>query len=311
MSTTSGRSRSASSTASAPSAALPTTSTPSIRPTSIVSPSRTTRWSSATTTRIGARRHAGTSSSTRQPPSVAPACMVPPARSIRSRMPSSPRPPPASAEPGVSCAGGTVARGFVLDAQRRSLGVVMQDDGGDRPGRVASHVGQRLLRSAVEREAGLGRERRARSRRPSALRPRSGRPCSSRRATAAARLPGSSSPRRAPTACRALARPSLTSSLARSIAARICGCACSRSASRRAAWSWIAAPDSECASTSCISLAIRPRSASAAARACVVARVLELGEQDFGALLAVSRLLHEVGDQSQQRTQQSRSEHAG
>src|SRR5207245_1141579 len=46
--------------------------------------------------------HAGTSISTRHPASIGPAHIVPPARSIRSRSPSSPRPPPISGRGGVA-----------------------------------------------------------------------------------------------------------------------------------------------------------------------------------------------------------------
>src|SRR5262245_39337146 len=52
ISTTSGRSRSASSTAWRPSAASPTTSIPSWRSRNVRSPSRTTAWSSAISTRM-------------------------------------------------------------------------------------------------------------------------------------------------------------------------------------------------------------------------------------------------------------------
>jgi hypothetical protein len=46
--------------------------------------------------------HAGTSSSTRHPLSVGPACIRPPARSSRSRSPLSPFPPPTPASPAES-----------------------------------------------------------------------------------------------------------------------------------------------------------------------------------------------------------------
>ena len=47
-------------------------------------------------------------------------------------------------------------------------------------------------------------------------------------------------------------------------------------------------PESEWANTSCSSLAMRPRSAIAAARGLLLARVLELSEQDLGVVLTLA-----------------------
>ena len=145
----SGRSARARSTASIPSAAVATISTSSIRPSSIASPSRTTGWSSAIRTRIVI---AGTSISTRQPSAVGPADIVPPARSIRSRSPRSPRPPP------IPCARRS-GRDAVVDRQRGAVGFVAHRDRRARARRVPRDVRQRLLRAAVEREARIGRQR--------------------------------------------------------------------------------------------------------------------------------------------------------
>ena len=68
MSTTSGRSRPTSATASAPSAASPTTSMSSAEPSSTTKPLRTSAWSSATATRITRRLLVGQPATTRKPP---------------------------------------------------------------------------------------------------------------------------------------------------------------------------------------------------------------------------------------------------
>ena len=74
-------------------AAVPTTSIPSSSPISIVRPSRTTRWSSAT----DPTRSRGYLELDPPALAVGPADIVPPARSIRSRIPLSPWPPPTPA----------------------------------------------------------------------------------------------------------------------------------------------------------------------------------------------------------------------
>ena len=61
--------------------------------------------------------HAGTSSSTRQPVSVGPACMRPPARSSRSRIPFRPFPPPTPARP-AALAGGVARRSSTVSEVR-------------------------------------------------------------------------------------------------------------------------------------------------------------------------------------------------
>ena len=83
---------------------------------------------------------------------VGPADIVPPARSIRSRSPSSPRPPPIPSRGGA-------ADDAVVDRQPGAVALVAHDDGRARARRVARDVRQRFLRAAVEREARIGRER--------------------------------------------------------------------------------------------------------------------------------------------------------
>ena len=136
--------------------AVPTTSTPSIRPTSIASPSRTTRWSSAISTRIdGAvtpgsptRRasptRSGRRSGCRRPVPLVRACPTAPGPRRR-------RLSPSGDDASTRTVSSTVS--IVRSPSYRST------TRRHRPGRIANDVRQRFLRAAVEREARVGRER--------------------------------------------------------------------------------------------------------------------------------------------------------
>ena len=204
----SGRSARARSTASTPSAAVATISTSSMQPEQHRQPVAD---DGLVVGDQDADGHAGTSISTRQPSAVGPADIVPPARSIRSRSPSSPWPPPIPSRGGAG-------RDAVVDRQRGAVGLVAHGDGRARAGRIARDVRQRLLRAAVEREARIGRERPCLALDPQRhVEVHVGLVAVDQRRELRRRV-GSASPRSAPTAWRAFASPALTSSLARSIA---------------------------------------------------------------------------------------------
>ena len=84
--------------------------------------------------------------------------MLPPARSMRSRIPGQPTAAADHCQPTAGQRSGG-RRGTVIDAQGRVITLVAQHDAGGRAGRVAGDVGQRLLDAAVERETRIRRER--------------------------------------------------------------------------------------------------------------------------------------------------------
>ena len=158
----------ATSTASRPSAASPTTARSGCASTIIVKPLRTSSWSSATTTRTGAapvvpRAHgpSGRRARTRNPPPArGPASSVPPSTPTRSRIPTSPSP--------VDRRRGH-RRAVVGDGDEQRVVVDSDVDlGPGGAGRVAQDVGQRLLDDPVGREADDRVDRRDRLRRGAA-----------------------------------------------------------------------------------------------------------------------------------------------
>ena len=265
-------------------------------------PSRTARWSSAMTTRITRAppaRRASRSRSGRR------ACCRPRARAARAaRRARCRRRRRRGRRHPVGCASRSSTVSEVWSV------AVAEHDGRGRAGRVAGDVGERLLGAAVEREARVRRKRaRAaldRQRHVGVRVVSEGR----RRATRAARRSGSSSPRSAPTACRAFARPSRTSSPARSIAARdlrarllaLGELARALQLDRRTG---------ERVGEHVVELARDPAALRHRRRPqLLLAGILELGEQQLGRVLARARLLDEVGDQREQRAQQRRGEDA-
>src|SRR4051812_20801213 len=159
MRTTSAARATASRTASSPSAAVPTTSMPGSSPRSISSPSRTTRWSSASSTRIGS-------------PSIAAPLrdeqFDAEARVGRRGGETSPQQlralahagqPVAEAGLALALDGARVPVGAdVLHDEARAVGLVAQTQVDVGGARVAAHVRQRLLGGAVDGEARLGAE---------------------------------------------------------------------------------------------------------------------------------------------------------
>ena len=164
---TSGARAAVSATASSPSAAVPTTSMPGSRPSSIASPSRTTRWSSASSTRIGSSSaHAGRNSSTRKP-----------SRRRRGGEPA------AEQLGALAHAGQPVAEARLVPAVRRPAAAVLDGEPGAVVGvaqphvdalgvGVAADVRERLLRGPVDGEPRLGAAARAARRRARARSPR-------------------------------------------------------------------------------------------------------------------------------------------
>ena len=159
ISTTSGSCSAASASASSPSAAVATSSIPSSSPTSMPRPSRTTRWSSANSTRITSeavtRAHRG-----RNWQAICPRQWKPQfdAEAVVGRAgvqaPAEQLGPLAHAGQPVAAAadhrrGGAV----VLDGQRGAVVLVGELELDAVRRGVAAHVGERLLGGAVEGEA--------------------------------------------------------------------------------------------------------------------------------------------------------------
>ena len=171
-------------------------------------------------------------------------------------------------------------------------------------GRVPRDVRQRFLRAAVQREARIGRERPGLALDPQRdVEIHVGLVALDQRRKLRPRV-GSASPRSAPTAWRALARPALTSSLARSIASL-------RPRRGVLAVGELARPlqldrgARQRVREHVVQLARDPAALGDRRRArLLIARVLKLGEQQLGPVLALARPLEELRDDPQQHRHQ-------
>ena len=240
-------------------------------------PSRTTRWSSASRTRItpaatarrGSRARSGRPAAARRAARRARAC-----RSGRSRRRA--RAPAGTGTPGpLSSTDEPVAVGLVGEPQLDAVGVAVADD-----------VRERLLGGAVDRQPRLGgeRPRLAGDGQRAAVAEAGGERAQALRARACA------SPRSAPIAARASVEPGAPRGGARARSPpRPRGRRRGRSASSRAPSSCSASADSEWASTSCMSRASRGRARPARPPAAWAARDSRSSSTSASACVAAAR----------------------